>query len=78
MPRYLDAIEDANGDLVSLDIYCSATCFRERTGKDPYGHEWPVPEKTDYRQFCPNCERVVVAAIDERSFDGWPDPPEPF
>jgi hypothetical protein len=73
--RYLNAIEDADGDLVDMEIYCSADCFREGTGEDAYGHAWPCPEKTDYRQYCPVCEACTVAEIDESSFDSWPDNP---
>jgi hypothetical protein len=72
MPRYVDMIEGETGDLVAINIYCSADCFREGTGREPFGHAWPCPEATDYDQRCPTCETVTVAAIDSPSFDGWP------
>jgi hypothetical protein len=74
--RYLNAVEDAQGDLVDLEVYCSADCFREGAGEDPEGHAYPAPEKADYRQCCPRCETVTVAAIGEPSFDGWPENPD--
>jgi hypothetical protein len=70
--RYVDMIEDETGDLVGIDIYCSAACFREGTGQEPFGHAWPCPEAADYDQHCPTCETVTVAAIGPPSFDGWP------
>jgi hypothetical protein len=70
--RYVDMIEDETGDLVEIDIYCSADCFREGTGQEPFGHAWPCPEPADYDQHCPTCETVTVAAIGSESFDGWP------
>jgi hypothetical protein len=72
--RYVNMIEDDRGDLVEIDIYCSSTCWRDAGLGDPFGHYWPCPEATDYAQHCPQCSRVVVAAIGEPSFDGWPAP----
>jgi hypothetical protein len=70
--RYVRWIEDACGDLVDLEIYCSATCWTESGLGDPYGHYIPCPEAADYDQHCPQCGRVVVVAIETPSFDGWP------
>ena len=70
--RYVDYIEDSQGDLVDIHIYCSADCWRAAGLGDPFGHYIPAPEKADYAQHCPQCGRVTVAAIDEPSFDGWP------
>ena len=72
MSRYVNMVEDNMGDLVDIEVYCSAQCFREGTGQDAYGHAWPCPEMTNYRQHCPTCETVTVAALDEDSSDSWP------
>jgi hypothetical protein len=73
--RYLNEITDESGDVLELEIYCGPDCFREGTGKAPHGFGYPCPELADYRQYCPNCGRVVTAAIGEPagSFDGWPN-----
>ena len=70
--RYVQMIEDDRGDLVDIEVYCSAQCWRDAGPGDPFGHAWPCPEETDYRQFCPQCGTCTVAAIDEPSFDSWP------
>jgi hypothetical protein len=72
--RYLNLIEDARGDLVEVEIYCSSDCWRDAGLGDPHGFAYPAPEQADYDQHCPHCERVVVVAIDSEtpSFDGWP------
>ena len=71
--RYRNDIEDERGDILDIEIYCSADCYREGTGQDPYGHAYPCPEMTNYRQYCPVCETCTVAEIGEPSFDSWPD-----
>lgn len=74
--RYRRDIEDEQGDLIELEVYCGPDCFRAGTGEDPFGHAWPCPEMTDSRQCCPFCDRITVAAIGEGSFDAWPDNPD--
>jgi hypothetical protein len=74
--RYLNAIEDERGDLVDIEVYCSAECWREAGLGDPYGHYIPCPEMADYRQYCPVCETCTVAAIGEDGFDSWPENPD--
>ena len=73
--RYRRDIEDTNGDLLEIEIYCSAQCWRDAGLGDPFGHYYPAPEPTDYDQHCPKCERVVVVGYESGvpSFDGWPD-----
>lgn len=70
--RYVHDIEDERGDLVDREIYCSAQCWSDAGLGDHFGHYIPCPEATDYAQHCPQCSMVVVAAIDEPAFDGWP------
>jgi hypothetical protein len=72
--RYMNFIEDASGDLVDLEIYCSAECWRDAGLGDPFGYAWPAPEPADYTQHCPNCGLVVVVGYSDPqpSFDGWP------
>lgn len=70
--RYRRDIEDVNGDLVDVEVYCSADCWKAAGLGDPFGHYVPCPEAADYDQHCPHCGRVVVAAIGAESFDGWP------
>lgn len=71
--RYQRDIDDERGDLVDIEVFCSAGCYREHTGEDPFGHYVPCPEMADYRQYCPRCETCTVAEIGEGSFDSWPD-----
>lgn len=70
--RYVSFVEDERGDAVDMLIFCGPLCFAEYMDESAYGHGWPCPEKADYRQYCPSCGTVVVAATDEPSFDGWP------
>lgn len=72
--RYIRHIEDATGDLVDIEIYCSADCWRDAGLGDPRGHYVPCPEPADYDQHCPQCGRVVVVGYGNSapSFDGWP------
>ncbi len=60
---YVRFIEDARGDLVEIEHYCSASCFVEGTGEEAYGHAMPCPEQADYAQFCPTCGEMSVQAI---------------
>jgi hypothetical protein len=69
--RYVNFIEDSRGDLVEIEVYCSALCWPDVLGP-AYGHAWPCPEKADYRQYCPTCGTCTVAAIEDDSFDSWP------
>ena len=61
---YVRMIEDARGDLVDIEHYCDAVCYRAGTGDDPFGHHWPCPESADYDQHCPYCSAVSVPGID--------------
>jgi hypothetical protein len=61
--RYVAMIEDANGDLVEVHVYCSTTCFTEGTGNQAHGNAWPCPERADYDQYCPTCGALTVPAI---------------
>jgi hypothetical protein len=70
--RYVNMIEDDRGDLVDIEVYCSADCFERGTGREAFGHAWPCPEQADYRQYCPTCGTCTVVAIEDESFDSWP------
>ncbi len=61
--RYVNMIEDSRGDLVDIEIYCSAYCWPDSLGPAD-GHGWPCPEATDYPQYCPTCGTCVVEAIE--------------
>ena len=74
--RYVRYVEDDRGDLVEVEVYCSAQCWRDAGLGDPFGHYIPSPEPADYAQHCPQCGTMTVAPIDEPAFDGWPALPE--
>jgi hypothetical protein len=64
---YVRMIEDAKGDLIDIEQYCSATCWRDAGFDDPNDARWPCPERTDYAQHCPACGEVAVEAIEVES-----------
>ena len=64
---YVNMIEDANGDLIDIDHYCSAHCFTQGTGQNADGARWPCPEQTDYPQYCPTCGDLTVPALDDEA-----------
>jgi hypothetical protein len=72
--RHRRDIEDERSDLIEVEIYCSAQCWRDAGLGDPHGHYDPCPEQADYPQHCPTCGVCTVAAIGGPSFDSWPWP----
>jgi hypothetical protein len=63
MATHIEMIEDVEGDLVDVQVYCSAMCYTDATGQGAYGHAWPGGMETDYDQYCDSCGAFMRGGI---------------